>query len=67
MPFIDGFELVQYAKDAENEDKLFIRWVAGYQSVLGFDEFKRQICVGGSAEDNRSADEILDKVKEIIG
>ena len=67
MPFFDGFELIFYARDAEVEDKLFLRWVSGYQSVYGFDEFKAQFLNGQESVDNRSTEEILLKVKDIIG
>lgn len=72
MPFFDGYELISYALDAELEEKLFLRWVAGYQFAMEFKEFKAQ--AGGYAgmrnmakTDNRTAGEILDTVKDIIG
>ena len=72
MPFFDGYELISYALDAELEEKLFLRWVTGYQFVMEFNEFKMQ--AGGDISmasvekaDNRTAGEILDIVKEIIG
>ena len=72
MPFFDGYELISYALDAELEEKLFLRWVAGYQFAMEFKDFKMQ--AGGDIRmasvekaDNRTAGEILDTVKEIIG
>lgn len=72
MPFFDGYELISYALDAEMEEKLFLRWVAGYQFAMEFKEFKMH--AGGETgmpnvakADNRTAGEILDTVKEIIG
>lgn len=72
MPFFDGYELISYALDAELEEKLFLRWVAGYQFVMEFKEFKAQAgCNAGMGgvmkTDNRTAGEILDTVKDIIG
>ncbi len=68
MPFFDGYELIQFALDEEVEEKLYIRWAIGYQHVMGFDEFKRQVDFSRKAAvDNRSAEEILDSVREIIG
>lgn len=68
MPFEDGYEMMQYALNAENEDKLFARWINGYQQVMGFEEFKNQIGVNRREErDNRTADDILTTVREIIG
>ena len=68
MPFEEGYEMMQYALNAENEDKLFNRWVNGYQQVMGFEEFKNQIGVNSrQVRDNRTAEEILQDVREIIG
>lgn len=72
MPFFDGYELISYALDAEREEKLFLRWVAGYQFTMEFKEFK-MLAGGGTGmsdatkTDNRTAGEILDTVKDIIG
>lgn len=66
MPFFEGYELLKYALDAESEDKLFIRWAIGYQFTMGFDEFKSK-ATSIKVEDNRTAEEILDTVKEILG
>lgn len=32
-----------YALKAEEEEKLFQRWIAGPQMFVGFEEFKRQL------------------------
>lgn len=71
MPFFDGYEMLRYAWDADGEEKLFLRWVAGYQQHMGFEEFKREAVKGNGVADapgkRQSADEILKGVKEIIG
>ncbi len=67
MPFFDGCEMIAYARDAECEEKLYMRWVAGYQLYMGFDEFKKEIFTAQRPGDNRTAEEILDKVRGIIG
>lgn len=68
MPFFDGCEMIAYAQDAECEEKLYMRWIAGYQLYMGFDEFKKEICISRRpGRDSRTAEEILDKVKGIIG
>lgn len=67
MPFFDGFELIAYAEKHENEEKLYFRWVVGYQSIMSFDEFKNQIGVMAKVKkDNRTAEEIFDYVLEIL-
>lgn len=70
MPFEDGCELVCHASDAEEEDRLFLRWAAMYQESMGFEEFKAELSDGHGAQeagDGRSAAEILEGVKGIIG
>lgn len=72
MPFFDGYELISYALDAELEERLFLRWLAGYQFSMPFDEFKMQAGETSAnaiitKADNRTAGEILDTVKKIIG
>lgn len=66
MPFFEGYELIQYALGAEIEDRLFMRWVNGYQFTMEYEEFKKEAIVV-KVEDNRSANEILRSVKDIIG
>lgn len=67
MPFLDGYEIINYALDAEYEEKIFWRWAIGYQFVMGFEEFKRNLDKNRPTTDNRTAAEILDEVKDIIG
>jgi len=68
MPFEEGFEMMQYALNAESEDKLFVRWTNGYQQIMGFEEFKNQIGVNSrQVRDNRTAEDILETVRGIIG
>ena len=68
MPFFDGCELIRYALGAEYEDRLFFRWSLWYQNQMSFEEFKREIgLVADDEEDNQGAEEILKKVKGILG
>ena len=68
MPFFEGTELIEFALDEEAEEKLFERWIAGYQSQMSYEEFKRSVGVSRTEKrDNRSAGEILQSVREIIG
>lgn len=66
MPFLEGYDLIQYALGAEMEDRLFMRWINGYQFTMEYEEFKKEATVV-KVEDNRSAKEILRSVKDIIG
>lgn len=69
MPFLDGCELIKCALDAENEEKFYARWVAGYQKEMSFLEFKQKFEYRSpdQTEKDTKAEEILIKVKEIIG
>lgn len=68
MPFLDGYELISYAMDAEYEERLYWRWAIGYQFVMEFEEFKRSLGEGRQQmADDRTAAEILDAVKDITG
>ena len=67
MPFFEGYELLKYALDAEKEDRIFMRWVVGHQFSMDFNEFKRKLTSTQEVYDNRTAEEILDTVKDIIG
>lgn len=69
MPFFDGFDLIQYALEAEEDDRYFLRWAAMYQREMDFEEFKRQIreINEDKSGDRRSAQEILETVRKIIG
>ena len=67
MPFLDGYELAMCAQDAENEERLYTRWVVGYQKEMSFLEFKQKTGGDNQPEDGEQTVEILSKVKEIIG
>lgn len=69
MPFLDGCELVKCALDAENEEKFYARWVAGYQKEMSFLEFKQKLEYRSpnQAEKDTKTEDILRMVKDIIG
>lgn len=64
---MEGHELISYALDAEYEERIFWRWAIGYQFVMEFEEFKRNLGLQKQTVDNRSAADILAEVKEITG
>lgn len=43
MPVDDGIPLLLYARDKEEEDRLFLRWVNGPQFEYGYEEFKKAL------------------------
>lgn len=65
MPFKDGFELIKFALDDENEQKMYLRWVVGYQSLISFTEFKNKVRQM-SINDNRDAEDILASVELLM-
>ncbi len=67
MPFSDGCELIEYALDAEEEDKQFLRWAIMYQADMDFEEFRQKIGCRGREETPQTAADILKSVKGIIG
>ncbi len=66
LPFEDGLELISTAVRRDYEDKLFLRWIAGYQH-MPFADF-RKTCENGAAQrfDPCSKDEIMSRVNGII-
>lgn len=66
MPFEEGIEFLFFAEEEEAEEKIYMRWVIGYQSMIPFNEFKKML--GHiKTEDKRTEKEILDEVKDILG
>lgn len=65
MPFDEGYELIKYATEKEYDDKLFMRWIADYQTATTFIEFKNKVRQSaGFAE--QSAEEILAGVEDMM-
>lgn len=63
LPIDEGYEFVKNALEREKEEKLFLRWVVGYQSTTTYEEFKHKLMQG---TDNRSSEEILNGVESIM-
>lgn len=43
MPLDDGISLLAYAFEAEENDKLYARWIGFAQYEVSFEEFKRRL------------------------
>ena len=43
MPLDDGISLLAYAFEAEENDKLYARWIGFAQYEVSFEEFKRNL------------------------
>ena len=64
-----GILFLRKAREKENQDKLFRRWITGYQDKASFDEFKNSVfeeAKKARKSENQSAEDILEKVRKII-
>lgn len=67
-----AFRIYNYALGRIQEERIFQRWIHGYQFSMEFEEFKRK-AMGGAGEvalvqqKMQTEEEILEKVKGIIG
>lgn len=66
LPFDEGIELLTTAQRANDEEKLFLRWVVSYQTTMQYSEFKRRLNVEHTEEDGRTGEEILSSVRQIL-
>lgn len=60
-----GIELIKKAYEQKNEDLLMQRWMLHYQHEISFEEFKTKLGAT-TVQDNRTEEEILLEVKEIL-
>lgn len=63
-----GFELIMQAKKETAEEMLYQRWLLGYEKVMSLDEFKSKVFKLSvqHPKNNKTTEEILDKVKGIL-
>lgn len=64
--FDDGILFLRKAREQENEEKLYSRWIQGYQMHISYQDFKKEAINNARVIKEKSEDEILDKVKKII-
>lgn len=63
---VTGAELIIKAYDQRSNDQLMQRWlIGGYDKELSFEDFKEKL-VAHRVTDNKTNDEILEDVKEIL-
>lgn len=43
LPANDGVQLLSYAMNKEQDDRLFMRWIGQAQYQMSFDEFKQSL------------------------
>ena len=65
----EGIEMINYAIKEQRDECLMNRWIAMYQDRMSYDEFKDKlgIITDSAKEENISVEDILDKVKGILG
>lgn len=57
----DGIELMLHAMEEEETEKLFKRWINGYQN-MSFDQFRAEL----TPKPDKPAEEILEDVGDIM-
>lgn len=43
MDYVEGIAMYIEAVNSQKDDRLFFRWVIGYQNSMSFDEFKNKL------------------------
>lgn len=69
MEFEDGINQIKKAQEKDLDDKLYLRWVTGYQVSCSYDDFKKNLIMNLNSRDdskNESKDEILANVRKIF-
>lgn len=62
MPADDGIALIEFAFDKEWEHNVFLRWLAGHEWGMSFDQFKEE----AKPRPYKTTREILSDVEEIL-
>lgn len=68
MPFRDGYKQMIKAYEEHNEERLFDRWLSGYEKEMSFEEFKKELMKGTKSDRevdrSKTEDEIMEQVEE---
>lgn len=71
LDYKSGLDILFCAQKQVEEEKLYMRWVAGPQFEMSLDDFRKKL--GGTIQDQdnsakeESAEEILERVRKIAG
>lgn len=60
----EAIDYIIFLYEEDNDEKLFLRWVNGYQDTMTFDQFKEEL--NARVFEPKSEKEILDDVYDII-
>lgn len=71
LDYKTGLDILFCAQKQVEEEKLYMRWVAGPQFEMSLDDFRKKL--GGAIQDQdnsakeETAEEILERVRKIAG
>lgn len=71
LDYKSGLDILFCAQKQVEEEKLYMRWIAGPQFEMSLDDFRKKL--GGTIQDQdnsakeESAEEILERVRKIAG
>lgn len=66
MKFEEGVLFISKAYEVEQDEKLFTRWINGYQTEMTFKAFKDEAMKAGRPVQEKSEEAILERVRRII-
>ena len=66
MPLTSFIVQIEYVQEQVREQEMFHRWVANYEHIMTFEEFKARLKPTKTTA-NKNKKEILDDVESIIG
>lgn len=65
MDYQQAIKLIKKAYQKNADDKLFIRWIINHESRISFNDFK-DLLLNKIEKDNKTSEEILDEVAELM-
>lgn len=67
LDFEEGTRLLKFAEKEKEDEKIFLRWVVGYEREMSYTEFRRKLFQSvGSKEKELTQEEIFSKVENIL-
>lgn len=59
--------MLKFAEKEKEDEKIFLRWVVGYEREMSYTEFRRKLFQSvGSKEKELTQEEIFSKVENIL-
>lgn len=67
LPYDEAYDLIVEAEEQKRTDKLYARWISGYDKSMSWAEFKRKAAPNTNRNSEpMSVAKTLEKVKEIL-